>query len=72
MFKDNKAIVGTHIYNIENHDEVTNHFLQVFIAHCVRKKGVLKDKDIVKTEDQAQTGTQSAEAIKEMIKSKMA
>ena len=38
MFKDNKAIVGTHIYNIENHDEVTNHFLQVFIAHCVRKK----------------------------------
>ena len=27
VFKDEKAIVGTHIKAVEKHDEVTNHFL---------------------------------------------
>jgi len=50
VFKEQKAIVGTHIGRITDFDEVTNHFLQVFISHCVRKKGVLKEKDLVRTE----------------------
>jgi hypothetical protein len=41
VFKDEKAIVGTHIKKIEKFDEVTNHFLQVCVSHCIRTKGVL-------------------------------
>lgn len=41
IFKEDKAIVGTHIKKVEKFDEVTNHFLQVFVAHNIRKKGVL-------------------------------
>lgn len=41
VFKEEKAIVGTHIKPIEKFDEVTNHLLQVFVAHSIRKKGVL-------------------------------
>lgn len=51
VFKEQKAIVGTHISRVSDYDEVTNHFLQVFISHCVRKKGVLKEKDLVRTEN---------------------
>jgi hypothetical protein len=46
VFKDEKAIVGTHIKKIEKFDEVSNHLLQVFIAHCIRKKGVLTNKEL--------------------------
>ena len=41
VFKDEKAIVGTHIKRIEKFDEVANHFLQTFVAHQIRQKGVL-------------------------------
>src|SRR4051794_10341043 len=41
VFKDEKAIVGTHIKKIEKFDEVTNHLLQVFAAHNIRTKSVL-------------------------------
>lgn len=41
VFKEEKAIVGSHIKRIERFEEVTNHFLAVFVAHCIRKKGVL-------------------------------
>jgi hypothetical protein len=41
VFKDEKAIVGTHIKKIEKFDEVTNHFLQTCVSHCIRTKGVL-------------------------------
>jgi len=41
VFKEEKAIVGTSIAKIEKFDEVTNHFLKVFVSHCQRKKGVL-------------------------------
>lgn len=41
VFKEEKAIVGTHIKRVDKFDEVTNHLLQVFVAHCIRKKGVL-------------------------------
>jgi hypothetical protein len=41
VYKEEKAIVGTHIRRIEKFEEVTNHFLQVFVAHQIRTKGVL-------------------------------
>ena len=46
VFKDEKAIVGTHIKKIEKYDEVTNHFLSVFISNCIRKKGILKPREL--------------------------
>ncbi len=45
VFKDEKAIVGSHIKRIEKFDEITNHFLSVFTSNCIRKKGVIKPKD---------------------------
>ena len=33
VYKEEKAIVGTHIRPIEKFEEVTNHFLQTFVAH---------------------------------------
>jgi hypothetical protein len=41
VFKEEKALVGTHIKKVEKFDEITNHFLQVFVAHNIRTKGVL-------------------------------
>ena len=41
VYKEEKAIVGTHIRKVEKFEEVTNHFLQVFVAHQIRTKGVL-------------------------------
>jgi len=46
VFKDEKAIVGTHIKRVDKFDEVTNHLLQVFVAHCIRKKGVLSNREL--------------------------
>jgi hypothetical protein len=46
VFKEEKAIVGTHIKRVDKFDEVTNHLLQVFVAHCIRKKGVLSNRDL--------------------------
>jgi hypothetical protein len=46
VFKEEKAIVGTHIKRIEKYDELTNHFLAVYVSHCIRKKGVLKPKEL--------------------------
>lgn len=58
VFKEEKAIVGTHIKKIEKYDEITNHLLQVFVAHCIRKEGVLTNKDL-QGQQQAQHGGQS-------------
>ena len=41
VFKEETAVIGQHIREIEQHDEVTNHFLQIFLAHQIRRKGVL-------------------------------
>ena len=41
VFKEEKAIVGTHIKKIEKFDEVTNHLLQVFVSHSMRTQGTL-------------------------------
>jgi hypothetical protein len=46
VFNNEKAIVGTHIKKIDKMDDVTNHLLQVFVAHAIRKKGVLTNRDL--------------------------
>ena len=46
VFKEEKAIVGTHIKKIEKFDEVTNHLLNVFVSSCIRKKGILSNRDL--------------------------
>ena len=46
VFKEEKAIVGTHIKKIEKFDELTNHFLAVYVSHCIRKKGILKPREL--------------------------
>ena len=33
VFKEEKGIVGSHIQQINKQDDITNHFLQVFVAH---------------------------------------
>ena len=38
--------MGTHIHRIVDNDEITNHLLQVFTSHCIRKKGVLSEKEL--------------------------
>ena len=53
VFKEEKAIVGTHIKKIDKFDEVTNHLLQVFVAHCIRKKGVLSNSALMGQQAQA-------------------
>jgi hypothetical protein len=47
VFKEEKAIVGTHIKRIEKFDELTNHFLSVYVSHCIRKKGILKPRELM-------------------------
>lgn len=46
IFKEDKALVGTNIQAITNHSEVTNHFLKVFTAHCMRKHGNLTNQEL--------------------------
>ena len=46
VFKEEKAIVGTHIKRVDKFDEVTNHLLQVFVAQQLRKKGVLTNAEL--------------------------
>ena len=53
VFKEEKAIVGTHIKKIDKFDEVTNHLLQVFVNHCIRKKGVLSSSALMGQSNQA-------------------
>ena len=45
VFKDEKAIVGSHIKRIEKFDEITNHFLSVFVSDCIRKIDIFRPKD---------------------------
>lgn len=46
VFKEDKALVGSNIQAITNHNEVTNHFLKIFTAHCIRKHGILTNQDL--------------------------
>ena len=61
VFKEEKAIVGTHIKRVDKFDEVTNHLLQVFVAHCIRKKGVLSSRDLgAQQQQQMQMGSRQS------------
>lgn len=58
VFKEEKAIVGSHIKKIEKFDELTNHFLSVYVSHCIRKKGILKPRELqMGNQDQYNTNT---------------
>ena len=46
VFNGEKSIVGINLQEITKMDEVTNHFLKVFVSHNIRHKGVLENKDI--------------------------
>lgn len=50
IFKEDKAIVGTHIKKIEKHDEITNHLLQVFVSAQMKQKGVLSLEQLKPTQ----------------------
>lgn len=76
MFKTSRTIVGMHLTKITDFDELTNHFLQVFVASCVRTKGTLKNQDLAaggakgkpKTDDEIKELVQNA--IKELCKTR--
>lgn len=44
-FKEEKAIIGNNIKEVTEFNEQTNHFLQVFVAHNMRKFGTLSPSD---------------------------
>ncbi len=46
VFKETKQIVGTHMQRIEDFNELSNHFLSVFVSHMLRRKGVIKHRDL--------------------------
>eukprot|EP00347_Sterkiella_histriomuscorum_P015705 403356006 len=46
VFKDQKAIIGAFIRQVNSSDEITNHFLSVFTSHQIRKNGALKPSDL--------------------------
>ncbi|TNV79314.1 hypothetical protein FGO68_gene6029 [Halteria grandinella] len=46
VFKETKAIVGTHIKRIHKFSEVTNHLLQTFVSHQVRTQGALTSQEL--------------------------
>lgn len=46
IFKEEKAIVGNSITAITEHNDITNHWLKVFNAHCIRKQGLLNHNEI--------------------------
>lgn len=41
VYKDERNVVGNKMNAVAKFDEVTNHFLQVFVGAQMRKKGVL-------------------------------
>lgn len=46
VFKEETAVIGNLIQVITQHDEITNHFLQIFLAQQIRKKGVLSQDQL--------------------------
>jgi hypothetical protein len=46
VYNDNKNIVGVKLEEIKNQNDVTNHFLKIFVAHNLRKKGVLNNEKL--------------------------
>ena len=55
VFKEEKAIVGNNIKALKSQDEMTNHFLQVFVSHSIRHKGLLNNS-VLKAQESNATG----------------
>ena len=75
MFKEEKAIVGTHIEKIEKFDELVNHHLNTFLSHCIRKVGVLKPNELraamaAESTEQLQEEKEKEKAAKQMAEEK--
>lgn len=64
-FKDVRAVVGTSISKIKDFDELTNHWLQIFIAESVRKHGVLSTSE---TAQGTSSGPLSQEEVRKLVK----
>jgi len=61
VFKEEKAIVGTHIKKIDKFDELTNHFLSCYVSYCIRKKGVLKPRELALDQNALESSGNAAE-----------
>jgi hypothetical protein len=48
VFKDRKAIYLTHASKVTDFNEITHHFLNVFLNKCIREKGVLSPLELKK------------------------
>ena len=46
IFKEERCVVGTDIKSVVKHQEVTNHFLKVFVQREIRVKGVLTREEL--------------------------
>ena len=46
IFKEEKALIGSNIKEVDSRNEVTNHLLRVFTAHMVRKNGILSRPEL--------------------------
>jgi RPA family protein len=68
-FKETRSIVGTHVSKINEYDEITNHFLQVFISSEARTKGVLASEDLeeTKTDPKNMSPADRAKFVEETI-----
>lgn len=64
-FKDVRAVVGMTITKIKDYDELTNHWLQVFIAEAVRKNGVLSSSEAAHG---SSSGPLSEEEVRRLVK----
>ena len=45
-YNDLKNIVGVNLEEIKNQNDVTNHFLKIFVAHNLRHKSVLNKEKL--------------------------
>mmetsp|Transcript_16234 Transcript_16234/g.27459 ORF Transcript_16234/g.27459 Transcript_16234/m.27459 type:complete len:166 (-) Transcript_16234:225-722(-) len=55
IYNEQKYVVGISLNEVEKMDEVTNHFLQIFVNHNIRNKGVLSNEDLQTQKIQAPT-----------------
>lgn len=53
MFKEERALVANHITTVSDHNEITNHLLQVFVAHNIRQKGILSSNEVAQVSGRA-------------------
>lgn len=72
VFKEERAIVGSKIEEIKEHNEVTNHLLQVFVSHQARLKGSLSNEQLKNKEGgmvkvKQQSSEESVQTVLDLI-----